>query len=287
MLLCIGTTDKIQVVTSAAVTVDVHASAMDVDGSGTVTTYRKNTAITTAATTDVTAAPGSGVTRNVKTLHIRNKHATSSVDVTVLHTDGTTTVELHKATLSAGEELEYAEGVAFFEVGASQPALGGIGTPAAADQSLTASAANVATGTLVQLPTGNLKVGSRFRFHLNLIKTLAGTATWTVAVKWGTAGTTADAAVATWTSGTNTAAVDQANLHIDAVVTALGASATMACIATYSNTLTDVTGLGRIGHVPGSTATFDSNAANPFIHVDVTPGAAAVMTSVASAERLA
>jgi hypothetical protein len=290
MLLLASTSDKVQVVTSAAVTVDVHASYMDMasDGSGNPSTGRKNTAISTAATTDVVLAPAaSSTTRNVKTLHIRNRHASSSVDVTVVHTDGTTPVELHKTTLLAGEALEYAEGVGFFELGASSPTLGGIGTPATASQSLTAGSANVVNGTLVQLPTGNLKVGSRFKFHMNVIKTAAGTATWTAVVKYGTAGTTSDAAIATFTSGTNTAASDQANLIIEATITALGAAATANCIAMFTNTLTDITGLGRIPQTPGSTATFDSTAANPFLHVDITPGASAVMTTVAASERLA
>lgn len=287
MILCLGNTDKIQVITSAAVTVDVHVDAMDVDASSAVTTYRKNTAITTATTTDITVVGSAGSARNVKTINIKNKHATSTVDVTVQHTDGTITVELYKATLTAGEVLQYVEGKGWEELPATSPYLGGVGTPSTAAQSLTAATANVVSGTLVQLPTGNLKVGSRFRIHIGLDKTAAGTATWIAALKWGTAGTNADAAVASWTSGTNTAAIDQATLDIEAVVTALGATATMACIAFFVNTLTNVTGLGKINFNPTSTATFDSTLANPFIHVDVTPGASAVMTAVASAERLA
>jgi hypothetical protein len=109
MLLLVSTTDKIQLITGAAVTVDVHASFMDYNGS-TVTTGRKNTAITTAATTDIVASPGAGVSRNVKTLNIRNK-GTSPVVITVVHTDGTTAVELKKVNLSPGRCLEYVEGV--------------------------------------------------------------------------------------------------------------------------------------------------------------------------------
>lgn len=287
MILCVGSTDKTQVITSASGTVDVHVSGMDVvDATGVVSTYRKNTAITTATTTDISAAPSAGTTRNIKTINIRNKHATSSVDVTVQHTDGTTVSELFKTTLLAGETLGYVEGIGFVHLTASSPILGGVGTPATAAQSLSV-AANVVNGTLIQLPTSNLKVGSRFRIHIGVDKTAAGTATWAVALKWGTAGTTSDAAVASWTSGTNTAAIDQATIDIEAVVATLGASATMNCIAFYVNTLTNVTGLGKISFNPSSTASFDSTAANPFLHVDITPGASAVMTSIASVERLA
>jgi hypothetical protein len=115
MLLLTATTDKIQLVTSAAVTVDVHASWMDHTlATDNVEGGRTNTAITTATTTDIVPVPGSGVTKNVKTLHIRNKHASTQVDVTVLFDQNGTDFELFKATLRAGETLEYVEGIGFF-----------------------------------------------------------------------------------------------------------------------------------------------------------------------------
>lgn len=115
MLLLTATTDKLQLVTSEAVTVDVHASYMDHTlSSDNVEGGRQNTAITTATTTDIVASPGSGVTRNVKTLHITNIHATSPVTVTVLYNQNGTTFTLHKVALAPGEMLEYADGVGFF-----------------------------------------------------------------------------------------------------------------------------------------------------------------------------
>jgi hypothetical protein len=109
VLLLTSTADLLQVVTSAAVTVDVHASWMDYNGT-VVTPGRTNTAISTAATTTVVASPAASVQRNVKTLTLRNRGG-SSVDVTVRHTDGTTVAELWKATLAAGQQLVYIEGV--------------------------------------------------------------------------------------------------------------------------------------------------------------------------------
>lgn len=114
MILLASTSDLLRIITGQAVTVDVHASYMDLDTSaGTVTPGRLNTAITTATTTSVVASPGSGVVRNVKTLHARNTHASLSVDVTVRHTDGTTTSDFFKVTLLAGEALEYTETAGF------------------------------------------------------------------------------------------------------------------------------------------------------------------------------
>lgn len=110
MLLCIGTTDKIQVITSAAGKIDTHASYADYNGTA-VSLGRENNSITTAATTDVVDAPGSGVTRNVKTLNVSNAHASVTNTVTIQHTDGTTVAEIEKVTLLPGERIAIREGV--------------------------------------------------------------------------------------------------------------------------------------------------------------------------------
>lgn len=104
MLLLNATTTKVQVVTGSASSVDVHASYVD-NASGSFTTGEQNTAIATATTTDVVAAPGSGVVRNIKELVIRNKDAATSNACTVKHVTAGTTVELFKATLQPGEEM--------------------------------------------------------------------------------------------------------------------------------------------------------------------------------------
>jgi hypothetical protein len=282
-----ASTDKLQLITDAAATLDVVVSWTDWVSS-TPTPGTTPTAITTAATTDIVATPAASTIRNVKHITARNKNASVTANVTVVFNRGGTQYELFKVSVAPGEVLEFIEGIGFFKItGTSSVALGGVGTPSTAAQSLTAGSANVVTGTLLQLPTNNLNVGSRFRFHIGLDKTAAGTATWVVALKWGTAGTTADAAVASWTSGTNTAAIDQATLDIEAVVTAIGAAGTWASIGFYVNTLTNATGLGKINSIPTTTAAFDSTLTTPYLHVDITPGASAVMTSVASVERLA
>lgn len=119
MLLLPNTTDKIQVVTNAATNVDVHASYADATQATppVVNAFnRQNTAITTATTTDVVASPGASTTRNIKTLHVRNKSTTTPNDVTVLYNANATTYELFKATLKPGDHLEYIEGVGFFVV---------------------------------------------------------------------------------------------------------------------------------------------------------------------------
>ena len=111
MLLLASTSDALRVTTSAAVAVDCHASYVDRNGS-TITPGRKNTAISTATTTDVVAAPAASTFRTVKTLTVRNRSG-SSCDVTVIHTDGTLAMELIKASLGPGELLHYDESAGF------------------------------------------------------------------------------------------------------------------------------------------------------------------------------
>lgn len=111
MLLLTSITDKVQVVTGSAGTVDVHASWMD-NVSGAVQPGRTNTNITTAATTDVVASPATGVQRNVKTLHIRNR-GTANNAITVQHTDGVIVSQLIKATLIPEQTLQYIDEIGF------------------------------------------------------------------------------------------------------------------------------------------------------------------------------
>jgi hypothetical protein len=122
MLNLAATTDKLQVVTSTAAAIDVHASFADLSGT-TVTPGKQNTAISTATTTDIVAAPGASTVRNVKTLHIRNKHATLSDDITLIYDQNGTDFELFKTTLRVGEQLEYVEGIGFFILESEMPFL--------------------------------------------------------------------------------------------------------------------------------------------------------------------
>lgn len=107
MLLLASTSDKIQLVTSAAGSIDVHSSWAD-NLSGSVTPGRTNTpTISTATTTDVVASPAASTIRKIKLMSVRNRHASVANDVTVKHTDGTNNLEIMKVTLQPGEELLY------------------------------------------------------------------------------------------------------------------------------------------------------------------------------------
>ena len=112
MILLTTTSDVLSVITSSTADIDVHASYVDLNA-GVVTPARDNTLITTATTTTIVTSPASSTYRTVKSIFIRNAHATTSNDVTITHTDGTTTVDLCKVTLLAGYTLHYDEGNGF------------------------------------------------------------------------------------------------------------------------------------------------------------------------------
>jgi len=119
VILLTATTDLISVITSAATAIDVNVSFMDmttadppvVKGS---TSGRTNTAIPTATTTTIMAAPASSTVRNMKSASIRNKSATTSNDITVQFNQNGTLFEIIKVTLPAGATLEFIEGVGWY-----------------------------------------------------------------------------------------------------------------------------------------------------------------------------
>jgi hypothetical protein len=115
MLLLAATTDKFQLVSSTTSALDVHVSYVDASSTTLVPSGagKQNTAITTATTTDILAAPGASTVRNMKTLKVRNKGAVAN-DVTIVFDQNSTDFELHKVTLLAGECLQYIEGIGFF-----------------------------------------------------------------------------------------------------------------------------------------------------------------------------
>src|SRR5215475_2847334 len=105
MILLTSTADQLQVVTGAAATVDAHTTWVDTLGAA-ITPGRTNTNISTVSTTTVTASPAASTQRNVKTLHVRNRDAALTCDITVQHTDGSTLVRLYKTTLNPGSMLQ-------------------------------------------------------------------------------------------------------------------------------------------------------------------------------------
>jgi hypothetical protein len=166
--------------------------------------------------------------------------------------------------------------------------VGGASTLPTTDQALTASAANLIVGTSIALPTNGLRIGSRFRWDASIRKTTASNTAWSILIKYGTANTTSDGTIATWTSAsTVTGIVDYAKFTVEMEVLTLGASATAKFICMYTNSATASSGLGVMNPIPTSTATFNSTLTAPFLHLNITPGSLAVYTAVGAAEILA
>lgn len=166
MLILTATTDKLQVISDATCTIDVHVSWMEYDGT-TVTPGRTNTAITTATTTDILAAPASSKQRNAKTINIRNKHATASLNVTVQFNQNSTLYELHKVTLFAGDVLQYVEGIGWFTLTRALPTQ----ILLAADQSNATTTPTEVTGLTVATEVGTYL----FRYNIIYQSSAAGT----------------------------------------------------------------------------------------------------------------
>jgi hypothetical protein len=113
-----GTSDLVQIIRSSTADVDVHASWVDLSGT-TVTPGRTNNTFASAATSTIVGSPLSSTSRRVKCIHVRNRHAATANDITIQHYDGSTTVQLIKCTLAAGEALHYDEGRGWRAISAS------------------------------------------------------------------------------------------------------------------------------------------------------------------------
>jgi hypothetical protein len=120
MILLTSTSDKLQITTSTAAVLDVHVSYIDYNGT-TITPGRQNTIITGATTTDVVASPVSSVQRNIKSIVVRNTDASLTDVITLIHTDGTSAIDLTQKTLLSGYELSYFDETGFSVVDSGIP----------------------------------------------------------------------------------------------------------------------------------------------------------------------
>lgn len=228
MILLASTTDKLQLITSAAGQVDVHASWADVSGT-TVTVGRTNSRIATATTTDIVAAPAASTSRNIKRYMAANNSGSVSNTVTIQHTDGTNVIPLESFTLAPGERCSYNEvmGLRVFDAtGNLKVSVTSAGNTNIADQGPGFAADTYITGSNTQIGA-RVKQSSYLKWKITASKTAAGTVAAAFNIRVGTAGTVADTARVTHTLAAATAAADAGCFEIDAVFRAVGASATI------------------------------------------------------------
>lgn len=285
MLLLTSTSDIIRVVTGASVsTITVHASYVD-NASGTITPGRANFNISTAATTTVVASPGAGVQRNVKQISITNNNATTACQVTVQHFDGTTSTDLMGVTVRAGENLILDENGVWHHHDPQGAEYTATSTPPALYNNSTSTvSAAYATDTLlagssILLPSGVNIAGLQYIVEFDMVKTAAGTATPIVNLRFGTAGTVADASICTMTFAAGTAAVDTGKFTVVGTLRSAGSGTTAVMVgstminhhlAATGLTSTGASGTGQITTVGGG---FNSTVANSILSVSFNGGA--------------
>ncbi len=149
-----------------------------------------------------------------------------------------------------------------------------------AAQTPSASTRTYITGSQIALPAaGALQIGSKFRWRFNMTKTAAGTATSTIDIAFGTAGTTADTAQVSFTKPAGTAAVDEAYCEVECIIRGpLSASGVAVGEFTLIHNLS-ATGHAQIPCVVVNTvsSTFDVTAAS-YVGLCITTGASDAIT---------
>lgn len=283
MLILASTSDKIQVITGAALAATVvHASWVD-NSSGTITPGRTNSSFSTAATNDAVAAPGASTYRNIRFLSVRNTNS-SAQTITVQHTDGTTAVILWYGVLAQNESVAFDESgkATVFNSGGRPMEVRGAGALynfSTANQGAGFSSDTYCTGSNILIPAQGLRAGSIYSCELAFSKTAAGTATPIINLRFGTAGTTSDTSRGTYTFSAGTAATDQFRLRIRALFRSVG-SGTSAVIASHCEAVSQPT-TGFSSLLKGIwqvSSGFDSTVANSGIGVSVNGGASASWT---------
>jgi hypothetical protein len=153
-----------------------------------------------------------------------------------------------------------------------------------ADQSPTAATLTYLTGSSITIPQGGVRAGTQFTWRMSLSKTAAGVAQPVVAVVFGTNGTTADTARASFTLPVETNIVDTGQITIFCTVRSVSATATISCNLQMTHNDADNTGFIAAGATNSefvstvTSGTFDDTVANSIIGVTVNSGAANAFT---------
>jgi hypothetical protein len=145
-----------------------------------------------------------------------------------------------------------------------------IGPGFASDTYLTGSARNV---------TSRLKQGTRYRCVFDVSKTAAGTAAPAIVVRFGTNGSTADAAAATLTFPAQTAAADEGMFEVFVTFRSVGGAGVIQAVGKLVHQLA-ATGFSTAASpvVRATSAAFDTTVAGSILGLSVNGGASAAWT---------
>lgn len=168
-----------------------------------------------------------------------------------------------------------------FDTAALRTAQGTYGTNnSVTSQAITAATRTVITGSAIAVPASGLQIGSTFRWRFNMTKTAAGSASSTVDIAIGTAGTTSDTAVVSFTKPAGTAAADEGYCEVEVVIRG---PLTASCVAVGEFTL--IHNLAATGHaqipcvvVNTVSSTFDATVSSLILSLCLTSGASDAIT---------
>lgn len=171
------------------------------------------------------------------------------------------------------------------DTGAIQPAFPGAKNGAVSTVSASFAADTYLVGSSIALgPTSILKAKSSYRCIFDVTKTAAGTATPIIIVRFGTAGSTADTALLTFTFNVQTAVADNGTFEVITTFRTVGAGTTAVLVgqSILCHNLA-ITGLGSVNpngwqQVLVTSAGFNSTVANSIIGLSVNGGASASWT---------
>jgi hypothetical protein len=183
--------------------------------------------------------------------------------------------------LGNGEAIPVTEGGVYFEWTPN----GGLvmhASTSVADQAISAATLTLFTGSLITVPPQGFQVGTVLRWTIRGASAAVGTATNSITIRIGTAGTTGDGVVATFTTTAGLATVAEFSIVITFTIRTLGAAATAIADCSILSTTTAGAAGGLIGQIvnmlTGTMATWNSTTAQQFISVNITTGASKTLT---------
>lgn len=134
-------------------------------------------------------------------------------------------------------------------------------------------------GSNISMPASGFTAGMRYSCVFDMVKTAAGTATPVVTLRIGTAASTADAAIATFTFAAGTAAADTGTIEVWAHFRTVGAGTSAVLVGTcdifHALAATGITSTGAsgVGQITVVSSGFDSTIASTKIGLSFNGGA--------------
>jgi hypothetical protein len=150
---------------------------------------------------------------------------------------------------------------------------------AEAGQTPAATTRTYITGSQIAIPATGLQVGTILHWQFDMTKTAAGTATSTIDIAFGTAGTTADTAQVSFTKPAGTAAADEGWVTVECNIKTINASTGVAIGEFTLIHNLSATGHAQIPCVVVNTTSGSFNTVSPtFAGLCITTGASDAIT---------